>query len=78
MTFMNSEILKMKVVKWLVVCKSTLTQNKNCTLFKMGFTIPEIKTPLPPNAGNELQSCVGMLNFISLGSKFIKKIQIKA
>jgi len=45
------------------------------TLFIMGFTIPEIKTPVPPNAGNEIQSCVGMLNFYQLGSKFIKKIQ---
>ena len=34
----------------------------------MGFTIPEINTPLPPNAGNEIQSFVGMLlNFISWG-----------
>jgi len=31
----------------------------------MGFTIPEIKTPVPPNPGNVIQSCVGMLNFIS-------------
>jgi len=30
----------------------------------MGFTIPEIKTPVPHKAGNEIQSCVGMLNFI--------------
>ena len=37
------------------------------TLFIMGFTIPEIKTPVPPNARNEIQSCVGMLNFISWG-----------
>ena len=44
-----------------------LTQNKNVTLFIMGFTIPEINTPLPPNAGNEIQSFVGMLNFISWG-----------
>jgi len=36
----------------------------------MGFTILEIKTPVPHNAGNEIQSCVGMLN---LGSKFILK-----
>ena len=33
----------------------------------MGFTIPEIKTPVHPNAGNEIQSFVGMLNFISWG-----------
>ena len=45
----------------------TLTQNKNRTLFILGFTIPEIKTPVPPNVGNEIQSCVGMLNFISWG-----------
>jgi len=44
-----------------------LTQNKNVTLFIMGFTIPEIKTPVPHNAGNEIQSFVGMLNFISWG-----------
>jgi len=36
------------------------------TLFIMGLAIPEIKTPVPPNAGNEIQSFVGMLNFISL------------
>ena len=44
-----------------------LTQNKNFTLFIMGFTIPEIKTPVPPNAGNEIQSCLGMFNFICWG-----------
>ena len=27
----------------------------------MGFTIPEIKTPVPPNAGNEIHSLVEML-----------------
>ena len=48
----------------------TLTQNKNFTRFIMGFTIPEIKTPVPPNAGNKIQSFVGMLNFISLGVSF--------
>jgi len=31
----------------------------------MGFTMHEKKTPVPPNAGNEIQSYVGMLNFIS-------------
>jgi len=36
-------------------------------MFTMGFTIPEIKTPVPPNAGNEIQSYVGVLNFISWG-----------
>jgi len=45
----------------------TLTQNETFTLFIMGFTIPEIKTPVPHNAGNEIQQCVGMLNFISWG-----------
>ena len=40
---------------------------KKNTLYIMGFTIPEIKTPVPPNAGNEIQLCVGMLNFISHG-----------
>jgi len=39
----------------------------------MGFTLSEIKTPVPPNAGNEIQSCVGMLNAYQLGSQFIKK-----
>ena len=37
----------------------------------MGFTIPEIykktKKHLPHNAGNEIQSCVAMLNAISWG-----------
>jgi len=46
---------------------NTLTQNENCTLFIKGFTMYEIKTPVPPNAGNGIQSCVGMLNFISWG-----------
>ena len=35
-------------------------------MFTMGFTIPEIKTPVPPNAGIDIQSFVGMLNVISL------------
>ena len=48
---------------------SILTQNKNFTLFIMGFTIPEIKTPVPPNAGNEIQSFVGMLNFQKIPQK---------
>jgi len=39
----------------------------------MGFTIPEIKTPVPPREGNEIQSFLGMLNFIS-----IKKSKQKA
>jgi len=39
----------------------------------MGVTIPEIKTPVPPNAGNEMKSCVGMLNFISRGVSLYKK-----
>ena len=34
------------------------------------------KTPVPSNAGYD-QSFVGMLNFISWGSKFIKKNQTK-
>ena len=33
--------------------QSTLTQNENFTLFIMGFTKPQIKTPVPPNAANE-------------------------
>jgi len=44
-----------------------LTQKNNITLFIMGFTIPEIKIPVSPNVGNEIQSFVGMLNFISWG-----------
>jgi len=44
-----------------------LNQNKDFTLFIMGFTIPEIKTPVPPNAGNGIQSFVGMVNCISWG-----------
>jgi len=46
---------------------TTLTQNENFTLFIMGFTIPEIKTHVPPNAGNGIK-CVAMLKlFISWG-----------
>jgi len=30
----------------------------------------EIKTPVPPNAGTEIQSFLGMLNFSSLGVSF--------
>jgi len=52
------------------------TQNENVTLFIMGSTIPEIKTPVPPNAGNEIQSYVGTLNF-SCGVRLSKKIQNK-
>ena len=44
---------------------NTLTQNENFTLFLMGFTMYEMKTHVPLNAGNEIQSCGGMLNFIS-------------
>ena len=44
----------------------------------MGFTIPEIKTPVPHKAGNEIQSCVGMLNFIGWRVSLYKKIQMKA
>ena len=33
----------------------------------MGFTMHENKTYLPPNAGREIQSFVGMLKFISWG-----------
>jgi len=33
----------------------------------MGFTILELKTPVPTNAVNENQSCIGMLNFIGWG-----------
>ena len=40
--------------------------------FIMGFTMYEKKTPVPPNAGREIQSFVGILNY-QLGSKFINK-----
>ena len=53
--------------------RSTITQNENFTLYIMWFTIPEIKTPVPTNAGNEIQSCVGMLNFISWGVTYVYK-----
>ena len=45
---------------------------KLCTVI-MGFTIHKKKTPVPPNAGNEIQSCVGMLNFTIWGIRFIKE-----
>ena len=38
-----------------------LTYTKFVTLFKIGFAIPEIKTPVPPNAGNEIQSWLANL-----------------
>jgi len=41
------------------------TQNKTLH-FIMGFTIPEIKTPVPPNAGNEIQSICRDVKRISL------------
>ena len=53
--------------------RSTITQNEKFTLYIMWFTIPEIKTPVPTNAGNEIQSCVGMLNFISWGVTYVYK-----
>ena len=46
---------------------NTIIQNENITLFIMGYTTPEIRTPVPPNAGNEMKSFVGMLNFIRPG-----------
>ena len=51
---------------------TTLAQNENITLFIMGFTIPEIKTPVPPNVENEIQSFVGMFNFNSWGVSLLK------
>ena len=33
----------------------TLAQNENFTHVYNGFTIPEIKTPVPHTAGNEIQ-----------------------
>ena len=45
----------------------------------MGFTIHDIKkTPVPTNAGNEMQSFVGMFNFISWEVVFINKSKKKA
>jgi len=58
----------MLMIKQILSLPTILAKNKNFTLFIMGFTILEIKTPVPPNAGNEIQSFVGMLNFISLGA----------
>ena len=55
------------VVYGFIKFSCTLAQNENFTLFITGFTIPDIKTPVPPNAGNEIQSCIGMLNLISCG-----------
>ena len=44
----------------------------------MGFTKHEIKqTPVPPNAGNKMQSFVGMLNCISWGVGLLKEKQKK-
>ena len=34
-------------------------------MFYVLINIPEMKTTVPPNAGNEIQSFVEMLNFIS-------------
>jgi len=31
----------------------------------MGFTMHKKKTHLPANTGSEIQSCVGVLNYIS-------------
>ena len=33
----------------------------------MGFTMNDIKTPVPPNAGSGIQSFVRVFNVISLG-----------
>jgi len=47
-------------------------QKKNVTLFIMGFNIPEIKTPVPPNARNSI--ICRDVKLYQLGSKFIKTI----
>jgi len=44
----------------------------------MGFTTPEIKTPVPPNQAIQIQSFVGMLNFISQGVSLLKKTAKKS
>ena len=41
----------------------------------MGFTIHEKKTPVPPNVEIEIQSFVGMLNFISWGVSLKQKLK---
>ena len=45
---------------------STLTKKENYP-YIMRFTIHEKTTSVPPNAGSEIQSFLGMLNFISWG-----------
>jgi len=44
----------------------------------MEFTIPEIKTPVHPNSETEIQSCVGMFNFISWRVSLYKQNQKRA
>ena len=41
--------------------------------FIMGFTMHEKKTPVPPDAGCEILSFVGMLNFYQFINKYQKK-----
>ena len=45
---------------------NTLTQNELHT-FIMGFSMHEKITPVPPNAGSGIQSCVRLFNLISWG-----------
>ena len=40
-------------------------------MFIMGFTMHEKKTPVPPDAGREIKSFVGVLNFY----QFIKNVK---
>jgi len=47
--------------------RTTLTQNENVYTAYNGIYYTWGKTPVTPNAGNEIQPCVGMLNFISWG-----------
>ena len=54
-----------------VLVASILTQNKNFTLFILGFTIPEIKTPVPPNAGIKKIISVRLLSVLRGRSFFI-------
>ena len=46
-------------------------------MFYVLINITEMKTPVPPNAGNEIQSCVDV-KLYKLGRKFIKYFSKKA
>ena len=46
--------------------------------FIMGFTIHGIKTPVPPNVGSGMHSCLRVLNFISWGVSLSNQIHKKS